>query len=186
MMIYITEETVFSMYASLSNISSLILVVQTNSAIHLFAFLSLCSIDFLRLTSLTSSIHVYKFGQTIVFLVIGYTFETYVYFKDICIGMGIRNRLVKPMTLINSYTSDHEVTAMYHIPPVDPWELLEGELTVLDTIGKGAFGEVCKGTLRVGDSKAKNFIRSAVKGKTPQHEVTVAVKKLRGEAISTD
>ena len=75
---------------------------------------------------------------------------------------------------------------MYHIPPVDPWELLEGQLTVLDTIGEGTFGEVCRGTLHVGDSKAKNCGRSAVTGKTPKREITVAVKKLRGETISTD
>ena len=75
---------------------------------------------------------------------------------------------------------------MYHIPPSDPWELLEGQLTVTDTIGEGAFGEVCKGTLRAGDSKAKNLARSAVKGNTPQREITVAVTKLRGEATSTD
>ena len=75
---------------------------------------------------------------------------------------------------------------MYHIPPSDPWELLEGQLTVTDTIGEGAFGEVCEGTLRVDDSKAKNLSRSAVKRNTPQREITVAVKKLRGEATSTD
>ena len=74
---------------------------------------------------------------------------------------------------------------MYHIPPTDHWELLEGQLTVTDTIGKGAFGEVCKAILRVKDSKVKNLAWSAVKGNTPQREITVAGKKLRGEAIST-
>ena len=72
---------------------------------------------------------------------------------------------------------------MCHIPPPDPWEPVEGQLTVLDTIGEGTFGEVCKGTLHVGDSKAKNF---ALKRNPPQCQIIVAVKKLRGEAISTD
>ena len=37
---------------------------------------------------------------------------------------------------------------MYHIPPTDPWELLEGQLTVTDTIGEDAFGEVFKAILK--------------------------------------
>ena len=75
---------------------------------------------------------------------------------------------------------------MANIAPTDPWELLEGQLTLLDAIGEGAFGEVFKGTMRLLDSHAENTTTSKLTGNEAQREITVAVKKLRGEDISVD
>ena len=62
---------------------------------------------------------------------------------------------------------------------MNPLEIKEEQLTILETIGEGAFAQVFKGTLNVGDFQTVGNTSSALKGKQP-HELHVAVKKLRG------
>ena len=75
---------------------------------------------------------------------------------------------------------------MANIASKDPWELLEGQLSMLDAIGEGAFGEVFKGTMRLLDSQAENSTSSKLTGNQTQRETTVAVKKLRGKVVGVD
>ena len=62
---------------------------------------------------------------------------------------------------------------------MNPLEIKEEQLTILETIGEGAFAQVFKGTLDAGDSQTMGKKSSRLKSKQ-HHELHVAVKKLRG------